>query len=130
MSNKSTPALHRLIRKLEPRRVVERSALLGNGDGSTVATGNTNEVYVRLSGADSRVVRALNLTNIMTYGLAVDVEVIRHMRGVRGEQAQYSVVGVSRQLSQAGVAPPPDVLATIAGVDLNTGTPTLLYTVP
>lgn len=135
MSNKSQVALRDLLQKLEPRHEILRNALLGNGDGSTVLTGNTNEVYVRLPGPQSRVVRALNLNSAVTpkYGIAVDVEVLRHQGDSRGERAIYRILRQADSIMHAGIGPPSAheyLLASVAGVNMNTATATSLFTVP
>jgi len=89
---------------LHPRRKV-LTAILGNGDGSTVAVDDRpGYSWIRLHGSQSELVQALNRVVANVHGLQVDVSVSTDRRG---GQTTYEVIGLGSNdiLTAGGTVP-------------------------
>jgi len=85
---------------LQPRRKV-LTAILGNGDGSTVKVSDRpGYSWIRVHGSQSELAQALNRTTANVHGLQVDVSVSTDRRG---GQTAYEVMGIgSNDILTAG----------------------------
>ncbi len=102
LKDKAIEAFKTVVESLEPKR--ERIiGQLGDAAGVVEVPNRPNFNYVRLSGADTRTVRAYNLAVMPELGRYVWVEISR----VEGEPKYYRVVGYSEYESEGSPADPP-----------------------